>query len=321
MHSDEILCAPVALLQANHTPRSPCGDLAAPRSPPPDFAVPPGVSWLLRGAAACAGEEAEELPAAVRAFSGVLAAPGVALKLAVEGCGALAVTASLDPDASVLVLVFNSVRKTVALSSVRQVFVERAAAGGGTVDGHQAAAHGALQVRLELEGDQFCTFLFGSSDEGRREAAYFGLCVRAITEAARFEAVKADLLALGAGTQNDIHRAPFSARSAGSSRARPELDGLSTANPSAAECGREGVPGEAIATRLEAIIAGSASEMPKVLLRATSAGHELLPESTTGPRACDPGSPLPLLPGGAQTPSHPEAASNPEDSEGSIVWE
>jgi len=94
------------------------------------------------------------------------------------------VDASLDSHHMTLRLVFNSVRKLVPLKLVRNVSI-------GEVE--ERSLGRMWHVQLEIEGDRFCTFVFDATEQGAREASYFGGCLHLLTEAARFEAVKKDL--------------------------------------------------------------------------------------------------------------------------------
>lgn len=142
---------------------------------PPAFSVPPDVN--------VEEEDTQRTLVLVRCFAEMLMT-GVSLHLAVNGCDVLLVEMTLDKQLSTLKLVFNGIHKSLPLRVVRNISME------------EQSSTRTWHVRLDLEGDQFCTFVFAGSEGSAREASYFGGCLVMLVEAARFQAVKEDLAGL-----------------------------------------------------------------------------------------------------------------------------
>lgn len=166
---------------------------------------------------------------AVQSFAQTLLA-GVKLKLVMDGVGALAVEASLDSELKVILLEFNGVEKKVSLPEVRAVLVEKMLE---VADGVESET-GTWQVRLDLQDGRFVAFEFGSASKafaplqeaGRVEADYFSGCLRILAEAAKFQAVRAELnlgrLTLVGGGSADASAAPTFRAHAAQAEERPE---------------------------------------------------------------------------------------------------
>lgn len=219
------------------------------------FTVPQALRAQLANCISCRSHKTDS-EVLLREFAKMLQA-GVGLRLAVEGCGELAMKVSIDPSLATLMLTFNRVSKAVPLAQVRQVLVERLAE--------------RVHVRVELEEDRYCIFVFNSTDDGQQEAHFFSSCVRVLAEAARFELVKSDLRRKPLSRQEDT---------------LPSIRSTSipqTCQPKA----RETETLRAAVARLEAIASGEASALPKAMtcsaLSAASCASDSEVQSTEAP--------------------------------------
>lgn len=134
-------------------------------------------------------------------FTSLLTA-GVVIHLAVEGCGMLPITASLDLSFTMLRLAFNGVHKVLPLNLVRSVAVELFDAGQES-EGDQIKKSWKPRtwcVCIVLSDCRVCTFVFGQEQAGLREAMFFAECFKVLVENARFESTKAELHARNTGT-------------------------------------------------------------------------------------------------------------------------
>jgi len=147
---------------------------------------------------------------------------GATLQLAVDGIGTIGIELYLDHQLANFSLIFNNVQKLVPLSTVRHVVVERTVQEDGTAK---------WQVRLDLQDDRYCILIFDDTPSGMQEAQHFGGCTRILSEAARFEAVKADLACLG--TLQGSEGNPLL-----------QTDAMYDATPSAAMSSRSGPTGD-----------------------------------------------------------------------------
>jgi len=111
---------------------------------------------------------------------------GVRLILSLDGIG-LDVDAKLDQSWETLTLVFNGVEKTIRLGGVQHVSVHKNPGPYRRLEQLEASSDPFWAVRLELEDDRFCEFIFLSQSD----AKYFGRCLNVLVEAARLARLKA----------------------------------------------------------------------------------------------------------------------------------
>lgn len=170
----------------------PCGRLAAPgRDPtaggyvciptsvcsdvmPPPFAVPVDCDIY--------EDDAERTKIVVKKFIELLS-PGATLRLQADDATSLLVKASLDVSVGKLVLTQGWLEVVIRLHKIRSIVLEDFKTSNIVV--------------VELEGGTFCAFVFSNSEEGAKEAAFFGGCLQILSEGTRLDVVKAELLGLG----------------------------------------------------------------------------------------------------------------------------
>lgn len=197
----------------------------------PAFSVPPDVdvNRMLQAETVsprlAKAEDAAQSPGnAVQIFADALTS-GVTIRLAINGVDTesnrlsiLDVETRLNKNLTALSVAFNDVRKTVPLASIRQVCMDKVPQAP-----QEVASMGKVQwyVRLELEPDGYCIFVFDGTEKGSIDGTYFGTCIKALAEAARFEAVKIDLATLGTSA-SDAGPRPGADEDLPSARSHPE---------------------------------------------------------------------------------------------------
>jgi len=146
---------------------------------------------------------------------------GLSMLFACIGILVLEVKLHLEPSLA-LRLKFNGIHRYVRLEDVEDLTVQRA---------HPGSNSGAWLVDLQLSKDGVCTFVFDSTEDGQREAHYFGGCLRSLVQGAHEKTSYPPPLVTGSGALHTSVRTFKRGDHAGNARSatlasRPALLGV-----------------------------------------------------------------------------------------------